>query len=73
MLEPTFKLYAIRYEDGALQRWCISSQRELEAYKRTAIDSSESEGSRSDDEEKIECDEQENVKFEGDELRCLMT
>lgn len=41
--------------------------------KRTAIESSESEDSRSDDKEKIECDEQENVKFEGDELRCLMT
>jgi hypothetical protein len=41
--------------------------------KRTAIESSESEDSRSNDMEKIECDEEENVKFEEDELRCLMT
>jgi hypothetical protein len=40
--------------------------------KRTAIESSENEDSRSGDKEKIECDEQENVKFEEDELRCLI-
>jgi len=40
--------------------------------KRTAIESSEIEDSRSDDKEKIECDEQENVKFDEDEL-CRLT
>jgi hypothetical protein len=41
--------------------------------KRTAIESSESGDSKSDDKEKIECDEQENVKFEEDGLHCLTT
>jgi hypothetical protein len=73
MLEPIFKTLHNPERKRSSTKAMHKQSESRKLIKRTAIESSKSEDSRSDDKEKIECDEQENAKFEEDELRCLMT